>query len=95
MPLEQTCLITNRLGLHARAAARFVNTANQFKSEIRVVRTDSWASADGKSILSVIFLAAPRGTQLLLIADGPDEQAALYSLVELVRNGFGEDTDVF
>lgn len=95
MAKEQRVTISNRLGLHARAAARLVNLANQFRSEIRVTRTDTQSCADGKSILSVIFLAAPQGKELLLSASGEDESEALSALVQLVLRKFGEDTDVF
>lgn len=95
MSKELRVLIVNRLGLHARAAARLVNLANQFKSAITVTRTDSGNSADGKSILSVIFLAAPMGTELSITASGEDEAAAVHALAKLVWDKFGEETDVY
>ena len=82
--------IVNRLGLHARAAARFVHLANSFKSRIIVVKADS--RVDGKSILGLLTLAASKGTRLRLSADGEDEQEALGSLVKLVRERFGEES---
>ena len=83
--------VTNRLGLHARAAARLVRTASEFKSQVRLARTDGSAAADAKSILNVLLLAAARGTELLLTVEGRDEQAALAALCELFANKFGEE----
>ena len=84
-------LITNRLGLHARAAARLVRTASGFTSNIRLSRTDGSATADAKSILSVLLLAAARGTELLLTVEGRDEAAALTAVCELFECKFGEE----
>jgi len=81
--------ISNRLGLHARAAARFVSTAAQFDSRIQVCKDDS--CVDGKSILGLLTLAACKGTRLRLTADGHDEQAALAELRKLVDGRFGEE----
>jgi phosphocarrier protein len=80
--------ITNRLGLHARAAARFVQTANRFQA--RVTLTREGRTMDGKSILGILLLAAARGTQLVVAADGADELAAVEALAALVADGFGE-----
>jgi phosphotransferase system HPr (HPr) family protein len=82
--------IVNRLGLHARAAARLVRTATAFESALRLVRADRSASADAKSILSVLMLAASRGTELIITADGADEREALDALCQLISGGFGE-----
>ena len=82
--------IVNRLGLHARAAAKLVQAATGFRSSISLVRLDRSAAADAKSILSVLMLAASRGTELLITADGPDEGAALDALRQLIGGGFGE-----
>lgn len=82
--------IVNRLGLHARAAARLVRAANAFKSTLRLERADRISSADAKSILSVLMLAASRGTELIINADGDDEQEALDALCRLISGGFGE-----
>jgi len=81
--------ITNRLGLHARAAARFVHLANSFKAHITVIKGDS--RVDGKSILGLLTLAAAKGTRLRLAARGDDEEEALEQLSELVRKCFDED----
>ena len=82
--------VTNRLGLHARAAARFVQTANRYRSRITLGR-DSRAM-DGKSILGILLLAAGQGSILTVTADGDDEEAALLALAELVAGRFGEDS---
>jgi phosphocarrier protein HPr len=82
--------IVNQLGLHARAAARFVHLATRFDSHIRVGRNSK--VMDGKSIMGILLLAAARGTTLTLMADGPDEVAAIDALVQLVESGFGEAT---
>ena len=80
--------ITNKLGLHARAAARFVKVASRFSSDIRVGINDRMV--DGKSIMGVLMLAAARGTQLTLSADGKDEENAIKALAALVNTRFGE-----
>ena len=88
--IERRAVITNRLGLHARAAALLVRTAAAFESAIRLVRVDGAGAADAKSILSVLMLAASRGTELVVTADGADEEQAIAALCELVAGGFGE-----
>ena len=82
--------VTNALGLHARAAARFVHLATRFSSQIRVSRESK--VMDGKSIMGILLLAAARGTRLTISADGPDETTAVDSLVQLVESGFGEES---
>jgi phosphocarrier protein len=82
-------VVPNRLGLHARAAAKFVQMATRFHSRI-LVRRDS-RTMDGKSIMGVLLLAAARGTTIAISADGPDESDAVGALVQLVETGFGED----
>jgi phosphocarrier protein len=82
-------VIVNKLGLHARAAAKFVNLASQFKSEITVSRNGQ--DVNGKSIMGIMMLAAGKGSALLLAADGADEQEALAALRALIENRFGED----
>jgi phosphocarrier protein len=81
--------VTNRLGLHARAAARFVHTANRYRSRITLGRDSR--SMDGKSILGILLLAAAQGAILTVTADGDDEEAALVALADLVSGRFGED----
>ena len=80
--------IVNALGLHARAAARFVHHAGQFKSHIKITRGSR--TVDGKSILGLLLLAAPRGATLDITADGPDAAAALEVLSALVARGFDD-----
>jgi phosphocarrier protein HPr len=82
--------VVNQLGLHARAAARFVSLATRFESHIRV-RRDSKVM-DGKSIMGILLLAAARGTTLTITADGRDENDAVEALVKLVESGFGEES---
>ena len=82
--------IKNRLGLHARAAARFVHTASRFKARVTVARNGK--TMDGKSILGILLLAASHGTDLDLTADGEDEAPALEALARLLESGFGEDS---
>jgi phosphocarrier protein HPr len=86
----RTVTVVNELGLHARAAARFVHLATRFDSHIRVGRNAK--VMDGKSIMGILLLAAARGTSLTITADGPDEQAAVDALVQLVATGFGEES---
>jgi phosphotransferase system HPr (HPr) family protein len=87
---ERRIIVTNRLGLHARAAARLVRTASAYRSALRIERADRSASADAKSILSVLMLAAARGTELRATAEGADEEEALRAVCELIMSGFGE-----
>ena len=86
---EATITIVNRLGLHARAAAKFVNLAKKYSSTI-VLSKDA-EHADGKSIMSVMLLAAPIGTEIVLSVSGPDEAEAFTELSELIGNRFGEE----
>ena len=88
--VEQRVVVTNRLGLHARAAAQLVRMANSFQSILRLERMDGSAAADAKSILSVLMLAASRGTELRLAAEGADERDAVSALCQLFACGFGE-----
>ncbi len=80
--------IVNALGLHARAAARFVQLASRFRSRIHVIRDGR--SADGKSILGLLALLGSQGTRLTIAADGSDEHEALQALCDLVADRFGE-----
>lgn len=81
--------IRNRLGLHARAAAKFVHLASRFRAQIRVARAGR--VVDGKSIMGILLLAAAFGTTIEITADGADEQEALSALSALVTSGFGEE----
>ncbi len=84
----RSAIIVNQLGMHARAAARFVHLAASFKSSVRV-RRDA-REFDGKSIMGILLLAAARGTTVTITAEGGDERAAVDALVALVETGFGE-----
>ena len=88
--VERTVTVVNRLGLHARAAARFVHLAARYEAQVRVGRDGRLV--DGKSIMGILLLAAPRGTTISIAADGPDEAEAAEALAALVAGGFGEDT---
>ena len=87
--MTREVVVTNALGLHARAAARFVQTAARFAAQIRVSRGDR--TVDGKSLMGVLLLAASQGSTLRIDAEGPDADAALDALATLVASGFGED----
>jgi phosphotransferase system HPr (HPr) family protein len=80
--------IVNALGLHARAAAKFVHTAGGFKSHIRVARGER--EVDGKSIMGLLLLAAAQGCAIRISADGPDEREAIAALCALVERRFDE-----
>ena len=82
--------VVNQLGLHARAAARFVHLATRFRAHVRVARDAK--VMDGKSIMGILLLAAGRGTSLTITADGDDEQEAVEALAGLVESGFGEES---
>jgi len=86
---SQDVLIVNVLGLHARAAARFVQLACRFKSRIDVSRDNR--TANGKSILGLLTLVGRQGTHLTISAEGPDEAEAVKALVRLIAARFGEE----
>ena len=88
--LSRAVTVTNQLGLHARAAARFVHLAAKYESQIRVGRDSK--VMDGKSIMGILLLAAARGTTITITAEGPDERAAVDALCGLVEAGFGEES---
>ena len=81
--------ISNRLGLHARAAARFVHTASRYRCRVTAGRDGR--AMDGKSILGILLLGASQGTTIEVTADGPDEREAIDALAALVEGGFGEE----
>ncbi len=85
---SRSVTVTNQLGMHARAAARFVHVAARFESQIRVRRESK--VMDGKSIMGILLLAAARGTTITISADGRDEAMAVDALCGLVESGFGE-----
>ena len=86
--IERRVMIRNALGLHARAAARFVSLAGTFASLIKVTRAAR--TVDGKSILGLLLLAAAQGTEIAIAADGADAEAAADALAALVERGFDE-----
>lgn len=85
---EREVIIANKLGLHARAAAKLVTVASGYASEVELTRDDQKINA--KSIMGVMMLAAAKGTTLLLTTDGDDETAAADELVALIEGKFGE-----
>ena len=89
MMTTRECVIRNRLGLHARAAAKFVHTATRYVSQIRVSRDGR--TMDGKSIMGILLLAAAAGTTVVITAEGADEADAADALCRLVEGGFGEE----
>jgi len=96
MAATRRVLVTNKKGLHARAAAKLVKTANEFQSRINVTRLPRVnekmepSTVTARSILGLLMLAAEPGVELELTADGPDEALALAALEELIGNKFGE-----
>lgn len=87
--LEQSVTIINKLGLHARAAAKLVSTASAYSSKIKL--SFNGKEVDGKSIMSVMMLAASQGCDLHIKVEGEDEQPALSAVLELINNRFDED----
>jgi len=85
----RSILVVNQLGVHARAAAKFVHLASRFDARIRIAKDGR--DMDGKSILGILLLAAARGTTVTITADGRDEKDAIDALTALVESGFGED----
>jgi phosphocarrier protein len=86
--IRKQLTIINKLGLHARAAAKFVGLASKFESEIQLIKGDQ--KVNGKSIMSVMMLAAGKGTEMHLHATGDDEEEAVTQLTTLVNERFGE-----
>ena len=86
--LTQPVTIVNRLGLHARAAARFVQTAAAFTCEVSVVKAGN--KVNGKSIMGLMMLAASQGTTVELMTHGENEEGAMQALVALIADRFGE-----
>ena len=87
--LQQEITIINKLGLHARAAAKFVALASEFKSEIFLIKDTK--TVNGKSIMGIMMLAASKGTTLLIKIDGDDESDAIEKLTALINNRFDEN----
>ena len=86
---SQHVTVVNQLGMHARAAAKFVHLATRFNARVQVARDGR--EMDGKSIMGILLLAAARGSVITISAEGADEQDAVAALVALVESGFGED----
>lgn len=82
--------LVNRNGLHARPAHLFVQVANRFRSDVRVANGGG-EPVDGKSIMSMMMLAAPHGAELSIRAEGPDAEAQVKALCELIASGFDEE----
>jgi phosphocarrier protein len=87
--IEREVTVVNRLGLHARAAARFVQTANLYLSDVQL--SNGNRQVNGKSLLGILTLAAAKGTTLVIITQGADEKDAADALAGLVRRGFEEE----
>jgi phosphocarrier protein HPr len=86
---EERLQIVNELGMHARAATKFVQAANKFQSQVFVEKDGQ--TVNGKSIMGVLMLVAAKGTFITVRCEGPDAQAALETITKLVRDKFGED----
>ena len=86
---SQDVTVVNQLGMHARAAAKFVHLATRFEARVKVARDAR--EMDGKSIMGILLLAAARGSTITISADGIDERDAVAALAALVQSGFGED----
>jgi phosphocarrier protein len=86
---SQEVTVVNLLGMHARAAAKFVHLATRYEARVKVARDRR--EMDGKSIMGILLLAAARGSTITISAEGIDERDAVAALVALVESGFGED----
>ena len=86
--IEKDILIINRLGLHARAAAKFVSHATRFKADLQV--TKDGRKVNGKSIMGVMMLAASKGTEVVLEVDGNDEKDCMEAIIQLINDRFDE-----
>jgi phosphocarrier protein HPr len=89
--IRHTILVSNRLGLHARAAAKLVRLASRFSSDIFLSRADANQQIDSKSILGVLMLAASQGTCLVFSIEGQDEAEAKEAICQLFETRFGEE----
>lgn len=88
---ERETRIRNQLGMHARAAVKFVQTANKFRSEVKVLKDGT--EANGKSIMGLLTLVAAIGSTMTIVCEGDDAEAAVSALATLVNEGFGEGVD--
>lgn len=87
--LEQAITIINKLGLHARAAGKLVETTSRFSCDITIDKDGR--NVDGKSIMAMMMLAASKGTEITIKTNGEDEAAALEAIIALINNRFGEE----
>lgn len=87
--ISRTFMIKNKLGLHARAASQFVQVASRFESDIYVIKNEQ--EVNGKSIMGILILAAPKGSEITVKAVGGDAEGALAAIGELIDNRFGEE----
>lgn len=87
--IKKTITIVNKLGLHARAAAKFVASAGRYSCKIEIIKNGK--AVNGKSIMGVMMLAASKGAEVELTADGEDEAEAIEELEKLINDRFGED----
>ncbi|MGO3343937.1 MAG: HPr family phosphocarrier protein [Marinomonas sp.] len=87
--LEQSLTIINKLGLHARAAGKLVETTSRFSSDITIEKDGR--NVDGKSIMAMMMLAAAKGTEIKIKTNGEDEKEAIEAIATLINNRFGED----
>ena len=88
--VERDAKIVNRLGLHARAAAKLVHTAGAFQSQVTVLKEGE--EVDAKSILGILLLAAAQGTDIRIRCEGQDEEEALHAVTHLIANRFDEES---
>ena len=89
--IEKNATVVNKLGLHARAAAKLVSEASQYQAQMEIEKEGKRANA--KSIMSIMMLAATHGTPVRLFTSGPDEEEAMQALLELFESGFGEGAE--
>ncbi len=87
--IKRTATIVNKLGLHARPSAQLVTVTSRFESEVFITKGD--LRVNGKSIMGVMMLAAEKGSELVIEADGPDEAEAVVAIVKAIESGFNED----
>ena len=87
--VEKKIVIKNRLGLHARAAVKFVNLANRYSADVKIIKDNT--AIDGKSILGILPLAATQGTPIVVRIAGKDEEDAFKALSTLINERFGEN----
>jgi phosphocarrier protein len=87
--IRRTATIVNKLGLHARPCAQLVSTATRYESEVSFVKDN--LRVNGKSIMGVMMLAAEKGSEITVEAEGPDEEEAVAALIDVIESGFGEE----